>query len=83
MHNLERIDASRWPGIVFRIPAFLCAPNLDKIAKLLNSARDPALEETVRLEVGIVLLRENVGSHDNGIAVVRRCILCGRRLRNN
>src|ERR1700679_3170897 len=36
--------------------------NLDKIAKLLDSLHDAALEETVRLEVGIVLLHEHVGS---------------------
>ncbi len=74
MHNLERIDASRgWLGVVLRIPDFLRAPHLDKIAKLLDAVRDAALEETVRLEVGIVLLREHVGSQENGIALARRC----------
>ncbi|MGA6980837.1 MAG: hypothetical protein WBZ11_04725, partial [Candidatus Sulfotelmatobacter sp.] len=54
VHNLERIDASRgWLDIVLRVPDFGCAPHLDKIAKLLNAVRDAALEETVRLEVGI------------------------------
>ena len=57
--------------------------NLDKIAKLLDSLHDAALEETVRLEVGIVLLHEHVGSQENGITLACRCILCGRRLRNN
>src|SRR5277367_2373040 len=84
VHNLERIDASReWLGVVLRIPEFGRAPHLDKIAKLLNSVRDAALEETVRLEVGIVLLREHVGSSENRIALACRCILRGRRLRNN
>jgi hypothetical protein len=84
MHNLERIDASRgWLGFVLRIPAFLRTPHLDKIAKLLDSLHDVALEETVRLEVGIVSLHEHVGSQENGIALACRCILCGRRLRNN
>src|SRR5271170_2875351 len=41
------------------------------------------LEETVRLEVGIVLLHEHVGSQEKGITLACRCILCGRRLRNN
>jgi hypothetical protein len=46
MHNLERIDASReWLGVVLRIPEFGRAPHLDKIAKLLNSGGDAALEE--------------------------------------
>jgi hypothetical protein len=54
--------------------------NLDKIAKLLDSLHDAALEETVRLEVGIVLLHEHVGSQENGITLACRCILCGRRL---
>src|SRR6202042_3404901 len=83
MHNLERIDASRGLGIVLRIPAFLCAPNLDKIAKLLDAGRDAALEETVRLEVGIVLLHEHVGSQQKNITLACRFILCGRGLRNN
>src|SRR5271155_3833019 len=84
MHNLERIDASRgWLGGVLRIPAFLRTPNLDKIAKLLDADRDAALEETVRLEVGIVLLHEHVGSQENGITLACLCILCGRRLRNH
>src|SRR5580704_4331086 len=84
MHNLKRIDASReWLGIVLRIPDFRRAPNLDKIAKLLHADRDAALEETVRLQVGIVLLREHLGSQENGIALARRCILRGRGLRNN
>ena len=62
MHNLERIDASRgWLGVVPRIPAFLRTPHLDKIATLLDSLHDAALEETVRLEVGIVLLHEHFG----------------------
>src|SRR6202050_5378999 len=84
MHNLERIDASReWLGVGLRIPDFGRAPHLDKIAKLLEAVGDAALEETVRLEVGIVLLREHVGSQENGIALACRCILRGRRLRNN
>jgi hypothetical protein len=83
MHNLERIDASRgWLGVVLRIPHFGRAPHLDKIAKLLNSDRDAALEETVRLELWIVLLHEHVGSQENGITLACRFILCGRRLRN-
>src|ERR1700677_4638005 len=53
--------------------------NLDKIAKLLDSLRDAALEETVRLEVGIVLLHEHVGSQGNGITRASRFILYGRR----
>src|SRR5882672_1768847 len=57
--------------------------NLDNITKLLDSLHDAALEETVRLEVGIVLLHEHVGSQENGITLACRCILCGRRLRNN
>jgi len=82
MHNLKRIDASRgWLGVVLRITAFGRAPYLDKIAKLLNSVCDAALEETVRLEVGIVLLREHVGSQENGVTLARRSILRGRRLR--
>src|SRR6202034_1974019 len=52
---------ARWLGVVLRIPAFLRTPHLDKIAKLLDSLHDAALEETVRLEVGIVLLHEHVG----------------------
>ncbi len=48
-------------GIVLRIPAFVCAPNLDKVAKLLHAVRDAPLEETVRLEVGIVLLNKMSG----------------------
>src|ERR1700727_2386417 len=84
MHNLERIDASRgWLGVVLRIPGFLRTPHLDKIAKLLDSLHDAALEETVRLEVGIVSLHEHVGSQENGITLACRCILSGRRLRNN
>src|SRR5271154_3786810 len=84
MHNLERIDASRgWLGVILRIPAFLHIPHLDKIAKLLDPLHDAALEETVRLGVGIVLLHEHVGSQENGITLACRCILCGRRLRNN
>src|SRR5277367_4658327 len=62
-------------------PISLCS--LDKFAKHLNAVRDAALEETVRLEVGIVLLREDVGSQEKGITLACRCILCGRRLRNN
>src|SRR5271163_5241451 len=84
MHNLERIDASReWLGVVLRIPEFGRAPHLDKITKLLDADRDAALEETVRLEVGIVLLHEHVGSQENGITLACRSILCGRRLRND
>src|SRR6202161_3444778 len=84
MHNLERIDASRgWLGVVLRIPYFGRAPHLDKIAKLLEAVGDAALEESVRLEVGIVLLRKHVGSQENGIALAYRCILRGRRLRDN
>ena len=84
MHNLKRIDASRgWPGIVLRIPAFFCAPNLDKIAKLLDADRDAALEETVRLEVRIVSLHEHAWSQDDCITLLCRFILCGRRLRIN
>ena len=55
------------------------APHLDKIAKLLNSVCDAALEETVRLKVGIVLLREHVGSQENRIALARRSIYCSQR----
>ena len=67
MHNLERIDASReWLGVVLRIPDFGSAPHLDKLAKLLESVRDVALEETVRLEVGIVPLLEHVGVERTG-----------------
>ena len=72
-----------WLGVVLRIPAFLRTPHLDKIAELLDSLHDAALEETVRLEVGIVLLHEHVGSQENGITLACRRILCGRRLRNN
>ena len=75
MHNLERIDASQgWLGVVLRIPAFLRTPHLDKIAKLLDSLHDAAPEETVRLEVGIVLLHE----HDFFPIPVRNCLV--RRL---
>ena len=49
-------------------------PEADKIAKLLDSLHDAALEETVRPQVGIVLLREYVGSQENGTA------LCGTPL---
>jgi hypothetical protein len=68
----------------YALSAFLaiCRSHLDKIAKLLDSLHDAALEETVRLEIGIVLLHEHVGSQENGITLACRCILCGRRLRN-
>jgi hypothetical protein len=53
-----------------------------KIAKLPNSGGDTAREETIRPEVGIVLLREHIGTQENRIALARRSILRGRRLRN-
>jgi hypothetical protein len=51
--------------------------------QLLDSVRDAALEETVPLEAGIVSLRVHDPSHENGIALARRCILCGPRLGNS
>jgi hypothetical protein len=70
-------------SVALRIPAFVRAPHLDRIAKLLDSVRDAALEETVPLEAGIVSLRVHDPSQENGIALARRCILCGPRLGNS
>src|SRR6202035_2246949 len=57
MHNLDRIDASReWLAIILRVPALVCTPHVDEITELLDAVRDAALEEAVRLEVGVVSL---------------------------
>ena len=38
------------------MPALVCTPHVDKITELLDAVRDAALEEAVRLEVGVVSL---------------------------
>jgi hypothetical protein len=81
LDNLERIDASReWLSVVLRILDFVRAPHLDKTAKLLEAVRYAVLEKALRLEGGVLILREHVGGQEEYIAPACRCAFRRGRL---